>query len=94
MRVELDACIPSEFLTVYTFECVVCSVKKEERINGQYTHPPSHPGIGWRMFNHCWVCPDHKISIVIDGAACKEAFGYQFEPLTVKADAAGALLEQ
>jgi hypothetical protein len=71
----------------YEFACCIdeCGAVVRQTWNGSALIGAGYPGDGWKNFGAAnWVCPKHKISIVIDGKDCPEAFGWQLEPLTTK----------
>lgn len=70
----------------YEFACCIdgCDSTIKQNWNGSALVESDHPGPGWRNFGGCnWVCPKHKISIIVDGVVCENAFGYEFEPLGI-----------
>lgn len=63
---------PSMVRTVYQFECHICKSVLEQNWFGATPPHPGHPGPGWQQIGmevgpSLWICPDHKVVIIVDG---------------------------
>lgn len=60
---------PSEIRTQFVYQCSVpyCGNRLIREYLGLTPDIPKYPGPGWRMVGDVWVCPNHAVSITIDG---------------------------
>lgn len=66
---------PDEIRTQLVYKCSVespgfapnCGRTLIREYNGLVADIPSHPGEGWRMIGGGWICPNHTVTITIDG---------------------------
>jgi hypothetical protein len=68
----------------YEFACCIdgCNNCVVQKWAGTALIESAYPGGGWKNFGeNNWVCPRHKVSIVIDGKTYREAFGWDLVPL-------------
>lgn len=71
-QMVFDRVQPSEIRVTYTFKCCRCATALTQDYFGSYLIPPNFPN-GWtqiadnRAYGPGWVCPNHKVDIVVDG---------------------------
>lgn len=60
---------PSEVKTMLTYKCSVaeCGNTLSHQYIGLIPDIRKHPGDGWRMVWEVWICPKHKVEVIVDG---------------------------
>lgn len=60
---------PSEIRTQFLYRCNSCGQTLMREYLGMVPQVPVHPGAGWVNIFGAWLCPGHKIELVVDGKA-------------------------